>query len=230
MSLDAFLELNRWLHIGSGMIGFFVAPAALATRKGGAAHRRWGQVFFWAMLTAGVTAIVAASLKGLTFLLLTGVFSLYLSLLGYRALYQKRLGRGQQPTAYDWLGSGAALLVFLGTIIYAVVTRNIVAGVFGLGGTRMAVAELQKLARPAEVDKNRWFFDHMRGFILSYVAAVSAFSATSFTFLPMAARFLWPTVVGVPLMIYWVRRYRQQFAQGRPAAGVAPVRVQPELA
>lgn len=230
MTLDAFLELNRWLHIGSGMIGFFVAPVALATRKGGPAHRLWGRVFFWAMLAAGVTALVAASLKGLTFLLLTGIFSLYLSLLGYRALYQKRLSRGQRPAAYDWLGSGAALLVFLGTIGYAIVTRNVVAGVFGLGGTRLAVAELQKLARPAEVDPHRWFFDHMRGFILSYVAAVSAFSATSFTFLPVAVRFLWPTIVGVPLMIYAVRRYRRRFAQGQRPAGGAPVRIQPEPA
>lgn len=230
MSLDTFLELNRWLHIGSGMIGFFVAPVALATRKGGPAHRRWGRVFFWAMLTAGVTAIVAACFKGLTFLLLTGIFSLYLSLMGYRALYQKGFSRGQQPTVYDWLGSGAALLVFLGTIGYAVVTPNIVAGVFGLGGTRLAVAELQKLLRPAEVDQNRWFFDHMRGFMLSYVAAVSAFSATSFTFLPVAVRFLWPTVIGVPLMLYWVRRYRRQFAQRRAAGEVAAVRMQPELA
>ncbi|GAB3828692.1 DUF2306 domain-containing protein [Hymenobacter jeollabukensis] len=230
MTLETFLTLNRWLHIGCGMIGFFVAPVALATRKGGPAHRFWGRVFFWAMLTAGVTAIVAATFKGLTFLLLTGIFSLYLSWLGYRALYQKRLNRGQNPAFYDWLGAGAALLVFLGTIVYAVLTQNIVSGVFGLAGTRLAVAELQKLRRPAEVAPNRWFFDHMRGFILSYVAAVSAFSATSFTFLPMAVRFLWPTVVGVPLMIYWVRRYRRQFAKGQRPADVAPVRIQPELA
>ncbi|MCC3155604.1 DUF2306 domain-containing protein [Hymenobacter sp. 15J16-1T3B] len=228
MTTETFLDLNRWLHIGCGMIGFFVAPVALATRKGGPAHRFWGRVFFWAMLTAGLTAIVAATFKGLTFLLLTGVFSLYLSWLGYRALYQKRLGRGQRPAVYDWLGSGAAMLLFVGTLVYAVVTRNIVSGVFGLGGLRLAVAELQKLYRPAELAPNHWFFDHMRGFILSYVAAVSAFSATSFTFLPVAVRFLWPTVVGVPLMLYWMRRYRQQLAQGR-AVG-ASVRIQPEVA
>lgn len=221
MTADTLLDLNRYLHIACGMLGFFVAPVALATRKGGPAHRRWGRVFFWAMLVAGVTAIIAASFKGMTFLLLTGIFSLYLSLLGYRALYQKRLGHGQRPTWYDWAGSGLALLVFLGTIGYAIVTRNIVSGVFGLAGTRMAIAELQKLARPVDVESKRWFFDHMRGFILSYIAAVSAFSATSFTFLPMAVRFLWPTVIGVPLMIYWVRRYRQQFAHSKPGEVVA---------
>jgi hypothetical protein len=230
MTAETLLDLNRWLHIGCGLIGFFVAPAALATRKGGAAHRRWGRVFFWAMLTAGLTAIVAATFKGLTFLLLTGIFSLYLSYLGYRALYQKRLRLGQPPALYDWLGSGVALLVFVGTVAYAVVTRQLVPGVFGLIGAQLAVAELRKLRHPEQLEPTRWFFDHMRGFIVSYIAAVSAFSATSFTFLPMEVRFLWPTAVGVPLMVYWVRRYRRQFAQGRRPADVAPVQIQPELA
>ncbi|OON70523.1 hypothetical protein [Hymenobacter sp. CRA2] len=230
MDIETFLHLNRWLHIGCGMIGFFVAPAALATRKGGPAHRFWGRVFFWAMLTAGLTAIVAATFKGLTFLMLTGIFSLYLSYLGYRALYQKRLSRGQAPALYDWVGSGLALLVFIATVCYAVVTRQIVPGVFGLIGTRLALTELHKLRHPEQLAPNRWFFDHMRGFIVSYIAAVSAFSATSFTFLPMEVRFLWPTVVGVPLMVYWVRQYRQRFAQGRQPADVVPVRIQAEPA
>ncbi|SDY90168.1 DUF2306 domain-containing protein [Hymenobacter psychrophilus] len=48
--METFLHLNRWLHIAAGFTGFFVAPVALLVRKGGAAHRLWGRVFFWAML------------------------------------------------------------------------------------------------------------------------------------------------------------------------------------
>jgi len=70
------LHYTRYLHIIAGFLGFFVAPAALLVRKGGPAHRRWGRVFFWAMVVAGSTAIFNASVKGLTFLLLTGIFSL----------------------------------------------------------------------------------------------------------------------------------------------------------
>ncbi|KAA9331612.1 hypothetical protein F0P96_15375 [Hymenobacter busanensis] len=223
MDLETLLTYNRWLHIGCGMIGFFVAPVALATRKGGGAHRFWGKVFFWAMLTAGVTAIAAAAFKGLTFLLLTGVFSLYLSYLGYRALYQKRLGRGQQPALYDWLGSGLGLLVFIGTVAYGAATRQLVPVVFGLIGARLAYGELRKLYRPAP-DATCWFFDHMRGFVISYIAAVSAFSATSFTFLPVEVRFLWPTAVGTPLLAWWIYRYKKQFANGRRMADVAQLR------
>jgi hypothetical protein len=65
--LTTLLHYTRYLHIAAGFIGFFVAPVALAVRKGGPAHRRWGRVFFWAMVVAGSTAILNASFKGMTF-------------------------------------------------------------------------------------------------------------------------------------------------------------------
>ena len=48
--METFFEINRWLHIAAGFTGFFMAPVALAVRKGGAAHRHWGRVFFWAIV------------------------------------------------------------------------------------------------------------------------------------------------------------------------------------
>jgi hypothetical protein len=44
-------------------------------------------MFFWAMAVASSTAILNASFKGMTFLLLTGIFSLYLAAFGYRSLH-----------------------------------------------------------------------------------------------------------------------------------------------
>lgn len=132
--METFLLYNRWVHIAAGFIGFFVAPVALYVRKGGAAHRQWGQVFFWAMLVAGTTALAAAVLKGLTFLLLTGIFSLYLAFFGYRSLYLKHLGQGQRPAPLDWLLVGSGILVFAGTFGYGVVARIVPSMVFGAIG------------------------------------------------------------------------------------------------
>ena len=42
-------------HVTAGVIGFFVAPAAMITIKGGLWHRRWGKVYFWAMTAATVS-------------------------------------------------------------------------------------------------------------------------------------------------------------------------------
>ena len=41
----------------------------------------------------------------------------------------------------------------------------------------------------------------------SYIAAVSAFSATSLTFIPFPLNFLWPTLVLVPVLIWMQRRH-----------------------
>jgi hypothetical protein len=42
----------------------------------------------------------------------------------------------------------------------------------------------------------------------------------NFTFLPLTARFLWPSMVGVPLIFAWVAYYRRRFS--RRAARAVP--------
>jgi len=225
--MEDFLLLNRWVHIAAGFLGFFVAPVAMYVRKGGTAHRQWGRVFFWAMVVAGTTAIVAASFKGLTFLLLTGIFSLYLAFFGYRALYLKPLGHGQRPALLDWVGTGAGVLIFAGTLVYGATSGVVPSLVFGAIGLMLAGRQLWSFLRPAPPASGQWLLNHISGFVGSYIAAVSAFSATSLTFIPWPINFLWPTLVMVPPMIWVQQRYKRQFAHKRPDE-VVPIQIQAE--
>ncbi|OWP62514.1 hypothetical protein CDA63_14055 [Hymenobacter amundsenii] len=215
--METFLLCNRWLHIAAGFTGFFVAPVALIVRKGGAAHRLWGKVFFWAMLVAGTTAMVSASLKGLTFLLLTGVFSLYLAQFGYRSLHHKGIGQSQQPGFYDWASVSLGLLVFAGTLGYGLWHQpfNLAMVVFGAIGVFITLRQLQGFRRPGPWPAGQWLRNHISGFVGSYIAAVSAFSATSLTFIAFPLNFLWPTLVLVPLLL-WLQRHNV------PKTGVSP--------
>lgn len=207
--METFLLLNRWLHIAAGFTGFFVAPVALAVRKGGPAHRAWGKVFFWAMVVAGTTAIVSASLNGLTFLLLTGIFSLYLACFGYRSLYLKHLGQGQRPALLDWLTVLVGLVIFVGTLMYGLLhfRTNPVPVVFGAIGTMTAGRQLRGFLRPGPPRPGQWLRNHISGFVGSYIAAVSAFSATSLKFISFPLNFLWPTIVLVPVLLWLQRRH-----------------------
>ncbi|GAB3636704.1 DUF2306 domain-containing protein [Hymenobacter arcticus] len=231
--LTTVLQYTRYLHIAAGFIGFFVAPVALAVRKGGPAHRRWGLVFFWAMVVAGSTAMLNASFKGLTFLLLTGVFSLYLALFGYRSLYQKHLavGRdaGARPALVDWLLVGTGLLVFSGTLAYGVVAGVVPSVVFGSIGVLTTGRQLVGFRRRGPWPAGQWLLNHMSGFVGAYIAAVSAFSATSLHFIPWPWNFLWPTLVFVPPLMWVSRRYKARFAQGKRPADVVEVRIQPVM-
>ena len=58
----------------------------------------------------------------------------------------------------------------------------------------------------------------MGGMLGSYIAAVSAFSAVNFHFLPPAIRWLWPSVIGVPAIFIWIGYYRRKFDRRRTAA------------
>ena len=206
--METFFALNRWLHIAAGFTGFFMAPVALAVRKGGATHRRWGRVFFWAMAVAGGTAIVGAQHTRSTFLLLTAVFSLYMAGFGYRSLFLKRLAWDARVAAFDWAVAGVGLAAFLGTVAYAFVAGNVPVGIFGGLGTMTAARQLRGYANAGRWTKNQWLLNHISGFLASYIAAVTAFSATSLRFIPFPYNFLWPTVLGVPLIVWWHRRVK----------------------
>ncbi|MCB2378906.1 DUF2306 domain-containing protein [Hymenobacter sp. BT635] len=230
--METLLLLNRWLHITAGFIGFFVAPAALYVRKGGSAHRFWGRIFFWAMIVAGTTALVAAVLKSLTFLLLTGIFSLYLAWFGYRSIYHKHLSRGEErANRLDWAGVGIGTAVFAGTLAYGLLhlKTNPVPVVFGGIGLFTTLRQARAFRRTGPWPAGQWLLNHISGFVGSYVAAVSAFSATSLTFIPFPLSFLWPTLVIIPPMLWVQQRYKKQFAQGHHPEKVVEVRIQPEL-
>jgi hypothetical protein len=215
--METFFALNRYVHIAAGFIGFFVAPVALATRKGGPAHRLWGQVFFWAMVVAGTTALAGAQHIHSLFLLLTAVFSLYMAGFGYRSLFLKSLAWDAHVAPFDWTVAGLGLLVFLGTVGYAFVARNIPVGVFGGIGAITALRQLRGYANAGHWTKNQWLLNHISGFMASYIAAVSAFSVTSLHFIRFPFNFLWPTLLGVPIIVWWHRRVRGQRVRLAPA-------------
>lgn len=206
--METFFVCNRYLHIAAGFIGFFMAPVALAVRKGGVAHRRWGRVFFWAMTAVGATALVGAQHIHSPFLLLTAVFSLYMAGFGYRSLFLKQLVWDVHVAAFDWAVAGVGLVVFLGTVAYAFWSGNIPVGVFGSIGAMTAARQLRGYANAGHWTKNQWLLNHISGFLAAYIAAVSAFSVTSLHFIGFPYNFLWPTALGVPLIIWWHRRVR----------------------
>ena len=208
--METFFAVNRGVHIAAGFVGFFMAPVALAVRKGGPAHRRWGRVFFWAMALAGTTALVGAQHIHSLFLLLTAVFSLYMAAFGYRSLFLKHLAWDDQVPAFDWAVAGVGLLVFLGTVGYAIAARNVPVGVFGALGLMTTGRQLRGYVNAGRWTKNQWLLNHISGFMAAYIAAVSAFSVTSLHLIPFPYNFLWPTLLGLPIIMWWHRRVRGQ--------------------
>jgi hypothetical protein len=220
------IQALRVVHIVAGFGAFFIAPVPLATAKGGAVHRRWGKRYFWLMAIVTVTALILAFYRPVAFLAMIAVFSFYFAFRGYRVLDRKHPDRGDQPAWIDWVGAVVALVASIGLVWLGLtkpsplwVRLSTVALAFGTGGAVVAITDLVAFVRPPR-NRQFWWFTHMGGMVGSYIAAVSAFSVVNFGFLPPVVRWLWPSVIGIPLLSVWIAYYRRKFS-GHPGAAMA---------
>ncbi len=232
----AFLRVLLALHIACGTVGFVCAPVALATAKGGATHRRWGKIYFWAMAGVAATALVLSLALPVFFLTLVAVFSFYAAFAAYRVLSLKDMYKGARPKALDWAAAivtvAASFLLFLmgfirpemirvGLIEVAGHSVSVVSIVFGVIGMRLGQASISLFLKPP-AEKMFWWFRHMQGMMGSYIAAMTAFSAVNLSRWFGAAWWvwLWPTIVGLPAITIWTVYYKKKFSP-RPRAVAA---------
>jgi uncharacterized membrane protein len=233
MTREILTHYGLIFHVTVGMIGFFVAPAAMLTVKGGLWHRRWGKIYFWAMTAAAISAVLLSTMgmRQNLFLTFIGIFSFYLSYSGYRVLYQKRPAQGQGPKPYDWaMAMGTAIagsaLVLLGVTKPSPMWAYISTVAIALGGACVITAaqDIHRFLKPP-ADKNFWWYSHMAGMLGSYIAATTAFLVNNALRMhfpgPVWIWWLLPTAVGVPAIAIWTRSYRKKFnkpAQPVPAS------------
>ncbi len=208
------------IHITAGATSFLLAPVALATAKGGKAHRLWGMVYLWAMGTVAATALPMALYRPVLFLALVAVFSFYAAFSGYRVTKLKALARGGSAGAIDWVAGivtfcSSAALAGLGAFRPAAVQHmGVVSIVFGFVGMRLAVGELWTFVRKPK-EKMFWWYTHLGNMIGSYIAAWTAFSVVTLPRIFGAGGmilWLWPTAIGVPAIVVMTVYYRRKFA------------------
>jgi uncharacterized membrane protein len=207
------------VHIAAGASSFLLAPVALATAKGGKAHRLWGMVYLWSMGVVAATALPMALYRPVLFLALVAVFSFYAAFSGYRVTKLKALARDGSAEPIDWIAGGitfcsSAALALLAIFRPAMVQHmGIVAIVFGLLGMRLAAVQMASFVRKPK-EKMFWWYSHLGNMIGSYIAAWTAFSVVTLPrFFGNSFLFwLWPTAVGVPAIVLTTIYYKRKFA------------------
>ena len=83
--------------------------------------------------------------------------------------------------------------------------------VFGILFTILTARDLALQIGYIQKSKFQWMFNHIQGMLAAYIATFTAFLVVNVTFLPGIIVWLTPTVVGTPLIAYWVRKYKQKF-------------------
>lgn len=229
MQDPAWIRSLLGVHIAAGVTAFIMAPFALATAKGGPAHRRWGKIYFWAMAVVAATALVLAIYRPVLFLALVAVFSFYAAFAGYRVLLHKDLPRGGRVAIIDWAAAiftfaVCLVLALLGAAKPAIVHRlGIPAIVFGVIGMWLAGKSMWQFSHPPS-EKMFWWYEHLGGMMVSYIAAWTAFSVTVIGRFVHGGWVIWlvPTAVGSPVIAFTTAYYKRKFTpKDKAALGVS---------
>ena len=199
-------EILLPVHIFAGFCSLLSACIAILTSKGQPWHVYSGRIFFGGMLVIFMTAIPMTLLRPNVFLFLVAIFSFYQALTGWRAA-RNRSGR---PAPIDWTAAGIMTLAGVGMIVFGTSlllsgnTMGIVMLVFGSLGGSSGVYDLRQLRHEPLTGKKR-IAAHLSRMLGGTIATVTAFVVTNFQFSPAFVLWLAPSIVIVPLIIYWNR-------------------------
>jgi len=200
-----------WSHIAAGVVALVAGSGAIVTQKGGLRHRQTGKLY---VVSMGVTVMTVLPLFlfdptdfGRQFLLLVAIFSGYLVFSGYRVLSPDQ--PANRGASIDWVAAITVILACTGLVgvggrqFLVGNTFGIVLIVFGLIGGSFGAVDMRTFRSS---DRGEPIADHLSRMMGGYIATVTAVAVVNFSD-PVIVTWLGPTIVGVPLIFYWRRKY-----------------------
>ena len=204
------------IHIACGALSLLLGLYILLTQKGNTIHKKIGKVYFYAMLTNAIIAIPMSYMHPNYFLFLISVFTIYMLLTGIRYLNKKKI---TEVGVTDWILTITMLLfaiAFIGFGIFNIVKGNnfgIVFIVFGSIGLLFSCQDNLNYKGKSKI-KNYFLTTHIQRMTGSYIASTTAFLVVNNKFLPDILAWLLPTILIVPLIVKWTRKYKVEQKKG----------------
>lgn len=185
-----------FLHASAGAAALILGGIAIGARKGGAAHTRTGNGYFWAMLVVAFTALWLSAYKSNWFLLAVGLFSLYGTIGGKLILQKTATARLQQQ--WRWLAfTGLAVGgIMLGVSCWLYYRGSGMAVVLLVFGVIQSIQAYQDWRYSQDFEPKQRILQHISKMGATYIATVTAFLVVNIHFLPPVLVWLAPTVVG----------------------------------
>lgn len=199
-----------FIHVLFGILALLLGCLVLFLPKGTKFHARMGWGYFVAMAIIFVTSVVVSYYRGNVFLLLIGFFSFYMVHTGIRYRY---LRFRSQVGIIDKLATVLYGLLFFLILFYAfyafwLSNSNLGVVLLAFGGIGIALwrLDLRNLILKGE-ERLPWLNEHIGRLIGSYIACVTAFAVNNIHFEPSFIIWLGPTLIGVPLIVYFTKKY-----------------------
>lgn len=195
-------DLLRGLHILSGSLALLSGLLAIGSLKGAYLHRFSGRVFFWSMCLLSFTALLMAYIHANAFLAMLGVFAFYQNFGGYRVVRKKTVKPG--PADYMVLLAASVNTVLMAMSLVPVLM------VFAALSAALITAEIRTIIcikRGSQPDRLLYLRRHIGMMTGAYISALTAFLVNIRPLGSPVWVWLMPTLVLVPLIFIWNRRY-----------------------
>ena len=207
--METVIKCLIFFHAVAGTIALLGGLVALLAQKGGKKHKKFGIVFYYAMITSGFSAMFISVLPNHenAFLFAIGIFSIYFVLAGYRTLKFKN----QAPTSIDKIISCIMIFAGLGMIFLPIILQqqiNIVLAIFGLIGSSFAFRDLVVFRKP-ELLKQKWLKLHLGKMTGGYISATTAFVVVN-QFIPGIYAWFAPGLIGGFYIAFWIRKINKK--------------------
>lgn len=197
-----FFKLILICHIIAGFISLLLGTFILIRKKGDKIHKKLGKIFAIAMVANGLFAFVLSYLHPNLFLFIVGVFSIYLTITGYRAVGLRNRSKGEKSKIFDFVLTALmciASIVFLYFGIALLINSNIfgiVLCLFGLISLRLCYIDYKRYKNTSEPEKLEWLKNHLGRMTGAYIAAFTAFLVVNNTLLPGYIAWSLPGLIG----------------------------------
>ncbi|HBH07287.1 MAG TPA: hypothetical protein DDX92_11870 [Flavobacteriales bacterium] len=199
---------ESWIAVIHGISGFGVAFSGflqILLPKEGDLHRYVGRFYigFWTVVA------LTSFFIGHVLVLFIGLLGYYMALSGYRFAIRKSLRFSLFDKILSVLALGGSTYV-LGYAIYLLFKDNITFGLvalfFGSIFLFSLISEAKKyVLRPPSSNQGSWVPQHFTRMFISYIAAMTAFSAIQNITGIILLDWMLPTIIGSSL-IYFYRR------------------------
>ncbi len=218
------MAMMTLLHVVFGTVALIVAPLALAVRKGGTWHRRWGKAFVSSMAIVVLSAGFLWQEHGHLFLVPLGAITAYLTFNGRRVIARRKRRRPDEIddradllAAYAALAAAAAT-IYLGASGANPLLREIGPALIGIGGIGLAFGLNEVLGFRGPRSGTGWVLAHLSAMIAAYASAVTAFVVINAHAVPMMLRWTVPVALAGATIAAYALRYVRLRLPGLPAS------------
>lgn len=192
------------IHILCGSSALCCAGGAMFAIKGQPTHRLFGKYFFYAMTGVFITAIPLSLLIKNLFLFLIAIFSYYLAFTGWRYANNP----SGEAKYYDWFISSTMLIASICMLYFSFQMQGFYATVlliFGVIGLVSSLGDMKVYRNHTATGRVR-IVKHLGAMLGATIAAITAFLVTNFSFQPTIVLWLAPTIILVPVILWWKNR------------------------